>query len=128
MRAEQFSQTEAETEFGYVRRTFFPRWDQKCLWTVKVEADLDGCAGYCCRKTKTIRLLDDLGDYSLRFVLIHEIAHAAVTSGILFDVHGFGWQQRMEGAACRADLLGMSALATEIRLDVERFKYLICGD
>ncbi len=121
MKRKPISQTEAENEFICVRRTFFPQWDRKCLWKVKMEADLDGFLGECCRRSKTIRLLDDVAPYSLRSVLIHEIAHAAVTTGILFDAHGFDWQKRMEGATRRAERLGTSGLATEIRQDVERW-------
>ncbi|MGO9568102.1 MAG: hypothetical protein ACLP5H_11220 [Desulfomonilaceae bacterium] len=124
MRAEQFSQIQAETEFGHVRRTFFPRWDRKCLWTVKVMADLDDCVGLCCKKSRTIQLLPDLGDYTLRYALIHEIAHDSVKTGVIFDCHGYGWQQRMEAAARRAERLGMSELAIEIRQDIGRYTSL----
>lgn len=122
MNRKPISQTEVEKEFDYVRRTFFPQWDRKRLWTVKVEAELCDALGECCFESRSIRILKNLDSFPLRLLMVHEICHAATKDGHVFhESHTWAWRHRMGGAARVAERLSMSKLASQIRWNVGHY-------
>jgi len=102
-----------QKEFEWVRDLFFPRWDQKRRWRVKLAPDLHGALGCCEPKRRTIYLAFIPTSDKGRAILIHEICHA-VTNGC----HGAKWQARMEKAIKRAEKLGLKNLALALAEDL----------
>ena len=97
--------------FESTRNLYFPRWRNGRQWRVKYEGKHAEYRydGLCDSKTKTIYLVRVTSSN-----LIHEICHAVTT-----PKHESRWQRRMLKAADHADALLDSALASELRADVE---------
>lgn len=94
-----------------IRRTYFPKWDKKCEWKLKLLEDINGSQGFCDTQNKTIYTL-----YTNNLVIIHEICHAVTEQG-----HNKRWTTRMELVAEDAEKDGNSELATEIRNQIEAY-------
>jgi len=101
-------------EFQQVRKTFFPRWDRAKVWKCRKVYDFYGAA-CCCFDTKEVKV-SVVGD-NLTLVLIHEICHAVGGTG-----HEEKWQRRMEKVAVRAERVGRSELAAQIREEIQRYQ------
>jgi len=107
-----------EQEFEKIRFLFFPRWDRKRQWRVKLVSDLDGALGLCEREQYTIYLTFVPKNDKERAVLIHEICHAVTN-----DYHGRKWFSRMVKAVERARELGFENLAKELLDDVKIYGF-----
>ena len=104
--------------FDHVRRVFFPRWDRKRLWRLRIVRNLDDSVGTCDFTHRIIKAASvPVDDDELAALLIHEIAHAATAS-----YHAKRWLTRMEKAAQLAKTLGRSRLATLIRQEIDGYK------
>jgi hypothetical protein len=75
-----------ENEFERIRRMFYPRWDLKRAWKIKVGFRVKGCDPnhcFCDKDNLTIWISPNVakgkGPYSLAYVLVHEICHAITT-------------------------------------------------
>lgn len=102
--------------FEFVRKEFFPRWDNKKEWLVKEVNAKESFQGRCerARKTLVIRNLPHNLN-SLYFLLIHEICHAVST-----DSHGRRWKNRMSRVSELAQKKGNSQLSKMILYDLEK--------
>jgi len=112
------SEARLREKYPYIRRVFFPRWDRKGEWRIKLcdRIGMNGPGrtdGLCEHKSKTIFVSREHDPKELDLVLIHEIAHAVTRGG-----HGERWVARMEKAARRAEQIGRSELAEAIRREV----------
>jgi hypothetical protein len=117
--------------FEFVRKEFFPRWDNKKEWLIKKltvkdrkELGIKGpCMGRCEREIKTILIqalklfLLPHGENSLHWLLIHEICHAVSS-----DSHGRRWKNRMLRMSELAQKKGDLPLSKMILLDLEKIK------
>ena len=104
--------------FDLVRRVFFPRWDRKRLWRLRIVRNLDDSLGNCDFTHRIIKAASvPIDDDELAALLIHEIAHAATAS-----YHAKRWLIRMEKAAQQAKKIGRSRLATLIRQEIDGYK------
>ena len=114
--------TKVRKMFQQVRKDFFPRWDRKHQWRLKVGQKYQGRAvdGYCDQEHRIIFIRRDHLNSSpteLETILIHEICHA-VTPGS----HGNPFIRRLEQAKTHAIGLEKNDLAQQ--LDGEIGKYL----
>jgi len=100
--------------FDYVRETFFPQWDRKRQWTVRLN-EFAPYYGQADPKTKIITLnyVSDNDGY-LHRLLVHEICHVVAA-----QQHGKRWQERYLKAATTAKEVGREHLATLIAEDIE---------
>ena len=101
----------------FVRRVFFPRWDGKRLWRVRIVRNLSGSVGYCDFTSKVIKVASiPKSDDELAVLLIHEMAHAATAS-----YHDKRWLTRMAKAAQQAKAIGRSGLAMLLLQEIEAY-------
>jgi hypothetical protein len=105
---------ELQKEFQYVRKAFFPHWDLKRTWKVVVADDLNGADGECKWDDQIIMVLRT-AETIMREILIHEICHALTECG-----HGHYWGKRMEQCANKAESLGQTSLAQDLRDSLSR--------
>ena len=104
--------------FDFVRRVFFPRWDRKRLWRLRIVRNLNDSLGTCDFTHRIIKAASvPVDDDELAALLIHEIGHAVTAS-----YHTKRWLTRMEKAAQQAKKIGRSRLATLIRQEIDEYK------
>ncbi|MBW2346116.1 MAG: hypothetical protein JRF53_19400 [Deltaproteobacteria bacterium] len=102
--------------FEYVRQNFFPKWDRKGQWTIKIDSDLPSL-GRCFQDQKTISLgsVSDSND-ELHLLIIHKICHTSIPN------HGKKWLGRMAKAANTAKEIGRTKLSQMIQKEVALYK------
>ena len=116
---------ELEKEFELIRKKYFPRWDRKKEWKIKIfedenEIDLEEAYGispehvngFSADKHRIIYL-----HRISRLTIIHEITHAVIGPS-----HGKKFFDRMEQAAKRADDIGDHDLANALRDEIKMYK------
>jgi hypothetical protein len=117
-----------QEEFLAVRKEFFPRWDRKQEWKVKLNYNckISGYIANCNRESKTIFLsvgdspppfMSKPGNYRklvIRCLLVHEICHDLTPAG-----HGKRFQQRMSATAKRAEELGNVEMAERLQAEIQ---------
>ena len=101
--------------FEYIRKTFFPRWDKKQQWIVRLNHNLPSM-GRCNHETKSIEIKNiSENDGELHLLLIHEICHVWYTG------HKKTWQGRLLKAAKKAKEIGNENLSEMIKKEVELY-------
>ena len=106
----------ARKAFDYVRRIFFPGWDRKYAFGLRVVPFLASIGRFDNEKKKILlRVIPELED-DLYVLLIHEIAHH------VSPYHGEKWMSRMREAATKALEIGRDTLATKISQEIESYK------
>jgi hypothetical protein len=111
--------------FEFVRKEFFPKWDNKREWIVGRLGLKDSrhfkAHGICNRKSKSIYLRWIPGDQNnLYWILIHEICHA-VSPGF----HGKRWNDQMLKASELARKKGNTLLSRMILRDLAEKKLVL---
>lgn len=109
--------TLTQDDFDQIRKLYFPRWDREQRWSFRVALAPGMIHGsFCDSRNRVIYVSpEDAADPLARMVLVHEISHAVTTKR-----HGKRFQERMLTAAERADKLGDTALAGQLREDAEK--------
>ncbi len=111
-----------QEEFEYVRKTFFPRWDQKMEWKVADGGMNVDLWAFTKRDEKLIILYNELPNRAaIRSLMIHEICHAMNVPESLEgdDEHGREWQRDMLKAGHRAAELGLDEVAVFVWRDLK---------
>lgn len=114
-----------EKLFDHIRRTFYPQWDKKGEWSVKVVPSRDPrlrfAQGRCDEEARTILInefqLANRDPEIVELLLVHEIAHAVTRSN-----HRKEWRKQMKRAGEIALSIGRDRLADLIGQQVAEYE------
>jgi len=109
-----------EKEFNYIREIFFPRWDKKGRWKIKLgplpPESPPKSQGWCDRKKRKITIKYIPENQNIFYaLLIHECCHAVTN-----DDHEKWFQERMLKVAQKAYQIGNEMLGNLIKFEVDR--------
>jgi hypothetical protein len=94
--------------FTWVRREFFPDWQEGDGWRIEFVKLPNATDAYCFHQTRSIQVAERLSDDDqIKITVIHEAGHAVCRD----ESHSKEWQEAMVKAAARAKELGLSDLA-----------------
>ena len=102
--------------FEYIREIFFPRWDKKHQWIIRLDPDFPSI-GCCDQEMKVIYIqciFEDEDEF--HSVLIHEICHSSYLG------HSKKWATRMLRAAEKATKVGRPNLSKIIKKQVKNYE------
>ena len=101
--------------YEFIRKEFFPRWDKKKEWSIRLRRDLPSL-GLCSLEQKRIEIQSKRPvEMPLSLFFIHEISHAVTNAA-----HTKEWMARMMRAAEKADQIDKE-LAQRIREEVTSY-------
>ncbi|MBI5444667.1 MAG: hypothetical protein HY900_26060 [Deltaproteobacteria bacterium] len=106
--------------FEQVRAQFFPEWDRRRRWRVRVVRDdahvVIASFEPAQRELQVRPTMASMDSDTVEALLVHEIAHHVSLW------HGAKWQRRMLEAADAAESFGNDILAEKLRYDVEMYR------
>lgn len=116
-----------ERNFRYVKKTFFPEWDQQNEWEIRFVDNLQtqdasdnrvGSDAECHAEKKQIWIgVIPKRDRVLHLLIIHEINH------VFCPGHGKDWADRMKQAQEKAEKLGLSRLSSVLKTELKIYGY-----